>query len=392
VSNPPACDSGFDLRVRPSPEEVSALVASLGEIPEDERQVHFEVPLNPSDAEIIAMLDMLAEDSSDATPAETLVVAPIPEADKALDAQRSVNVRPKRSRRADQASFPAEGEKKKKRRLCRVSSLDQGAGPSVPVAEEVPVPKFAEADPNGCDPSNTDPNGCDHAEADPNGCIVRVVDEDDEEEDEILLIRKNSRRYIASGECSGVPSRALSALIGLQELSLANFDQTLEDMVPEDLLSEPTDGGATDVCADVLVAGLGSSREASRASSTLERGLEGQEAGLDCTAPMEVTEGPSTLEVAAAENSILKDGAGAYPAPEGVAGDDPAWMGSASCDPAPEGVRVGSPSHTSMDVHVGPSLNDANTLNSTLRAQLNSEKVTCESWLCLLCSYCLLDV
>jgi hypothetical protein len=365
VSNPPAGDSGLGLRVRPSPEEVSTLVASLGEIPDDERQVHFEVPLNPSDAEISAMLDMLAEDSSDAAPVETLVVAPIPEADKALDAQRSVNVRPKRSRRADQASFPNEGEKKKKRRLRRVSSLDQGAGPSVPIAEEVPVPEFTEADPNGCDP----------AEDDPNGCVVRVVDEDDEEEDEISLIRKNSWRYIASGESSGVPSPALSALIGLQELSLANFDQTLEDMVPEDLLSEPVDGGAMDVCANVLDARLGSSRAASRASSTLERGLEGQEVGLDCTAPMEVTEGPSALEVDAAENSTLKDGAGAYPAPEGVAGDDsarmgsascdlalegvarddPAWMGSASCDLAPKGVRVGSPSRTSMDVHVGSS-------------------------------------
>jgi hypothetical protein len=39
----------------------------------------------------------------------------------------------------------------------------------------------------------------------------------------------------------------LSALIGLQELSLANFDQTLEDMVPEVLLSELADGGAMDV-------------------------------------------------------------------------------------------------------------------------------------------------
>jgi hypothetical protein len=96
-----------------------------------------------------------------------------------------------------------------------------------------------------------------------------------QEEDEIPLIRKNSRRYIASGESSGVPSPALSALVGLQELSLANFDQTLEDMVPEDLLSEPADGGAMDVCVDVLDAGLGSSRAASRASSTLERGLEG---------------------------------------------------------------------------------------------------------------------
>ncbi len=57
-----------------------------------------------------------------------------------------------------------------------------------------------------------------------------------------------------------------------------------------------------DVCADVPDARLGSSRAASHASSTLERGLEGQEADLDCPAPMEVTEGPSALEVAAAES------------------------------------------------------------------------------------------
>jgi hypothetical protein len=68
---------------------------------------------------------------------------------------------------------------------------------------------------------------------------------------------------------------------------------------------------------------------------------------------MEVGEGPSALEVAVTESSALQDGASTYPAPEGVAGDDPARMGSVSYDPAPEGVRVGSPSHTSMDVHVG---------------------------------------
>ena len=107
-------------------------------------------------------------------------------------------------------------------------------------------------------------------------------------------------------------------------------------MIPEDLLSELADGGAMDVCVDVLDAGLGSYRAVSRTSSTLERGLEGQEAGLDCPAPKEVTEGPSALEVAVAENSTLKDGAGAYPAPEGVAGDDSARMGSTNCDPAPE--------------------------------------------------------
>jgi hypothetical protein len=96
VSNPPAGDSGLGLRVRPSPEEVEALVVSLGEILDDERQVHFEMPLNPSDAEISAMLDMLAEDSSDSVHAKTLAVAPIPESGTTLDIQRSDSICPKR--------------------------------------------------------------------------------------------------------------------------------------------------------------------------------------------------------------------------------------------------------------------------------------------------------
>jgi hypothetical protein len=324
VSNPPTGDSGLGLRVRPSLEEVEALVASLGEIPNDERQVHFEVPLNPSDAEISAMLDMLAEDSSDAAPAETLVVAPIPESGKALDTQRSDSICPKRPRRTNHPTSPAEGKKKKKRHLRRVSCLNQDAGPSTPAAEEVLVPVFAEADPNGCDPTDAEPNGCDLDDVDPNGCnpakvdhngcTVHIIDEDEEEEEEMPLIRKNSR-YIASGESSGVPSPTLSALVGPQELSLANFDQTLEDMVPKDLLSEPADGGMMEICADVRDVGLELSRAASHASSSLERGLTSQEAGLDCSVPMEVVEGPSALEVAVTEGSVLKDGASVYPAP-----------------------------------------------------------------------------
>jgi hypothetical protein len=282
------------------------LVASLGEIPDDERQVHFEVPLDPSDAEISAMLDMLAEDSSDAAPAGTLVVAPLSEAGTTLDIQRPVSVRPKRPCRANQLDSPVDEQKKKKRRLRRVSSLDRDVGPSVPAAEEVPVPEFTDVDPNGCDPSVADPNG---------GAVCVADENDGEEEDEVPLTRKNSRQYVASGESSGVPSPALSALIGLQELSLANFDQTLEDMVPEDLLSEPVDGDTVDVCADVFDAGLESSQAASRASSTLERGLEGQETDLDRLAPMEVAEGPSALEAATAENLGLEDGVNTYPAP-----------------------------------------------------------------------------
>jgi hypothetical protein len=68
---------------------------------------------------------------------------------------------------------------------------------------------------------------------------------------------------------------------------------------------------------------------------------------------MEVTEEPSALEVATAEDPAPEGGVSSYPALKGVAGSDLALVGSASCNLAPEGVQVSSPSHTSMDVHVG---------------------------------------
>jgi hypothetical protein len=117
VSNPPAGDSGLGLRVRPSLEEVEVLVASLGDLPNDERQVHFEMPMSPGDAEISAMLDMLARDSSDSVPAETMVVAIIPEPEKTVDTRRPEGTRPKRLRQVSHPAAPAEGKKKKKRRL-----------------------------------------------------------------------------------------------------------------------------------------------------------------------------------------------------------------------------------------------------------------------------------
>ena len=110
-------------------------------------------------------------------------------------------------------------------------------------------------------------------------------------------------------------------------------------MVPEDLLSEPADDGVMEVCADVLDAGLRSSR----ASSTLERDLEGRETDLDHPGPMEVAEGPSTLEVVTAESLVFKNDADTCPAPEDVAGDDLARVGSVSHCPAPEGAAGDDP-------------------------------------------------
>ena len=100
-----------------------------------------------------------------------------------------------------------------------------------------------------------------------------------------------------------------------------------------------------DVFSDIPDVGLEVSRAVSRASSTLEGSLRCQKVGQDCSTPMEVAEDPSALEVVVTEN----------PAPEGVAGSDPARVGGASYNPAPESVQVSSPSCTSMDVHVGSS-------------------------------------
>jgi hypothetical protein len=388
VSNPPAGDSGLGLRVRPSPEDIEALVAPLCDLPNDERQVHLEMPASPDDAEIDVVLNMLAGESSDSAHVEPMVVTVVQELNKIVDTRKPEGIHPKRPCQVSRPTAPVEEKKKKKRWLRRLSCLDQDAGPFVPVCEEVPAEVLTEADPNGgvsveanpkgCDRAPADPNGCNHVEADPNGCdraeaepngcnrakvepngcdraeadpngcdrapaIVRIFDEDKEEEEEVPLIRKNSLCYRSSRGDSDIPSAALSALVSLQELSITDFDQALEDVVPEDMLSEPIVGDMMDVCSEIPDVGLEVSRAVSHALSTLEGSLRCQEVGQDYPTPMEVTEDPSALEVAVAENLAPEGGAGGYPAPEGVAGSDPALVGSASCNPAPEGVVGNDP-------------------------------------------------
>jgi hypothetical protein len=273
---------------------------------------------------------------------------------------------------------PAEEKKKKKRWLRRLSCLDQGAGSSAPVAKKVQAEVFtgvdptggvpAEVDPNGCDRAPTDPNGCDPTEAEPNGCnpvaaepngcdpapsVVRIFDEDDDEE-EVPLIRKNTRLYRGSRGDSDIPSPALSTLVSLQDLSITDFDQTLEDVILEDMVSETTNGDMMDVCSNIPDVGLEVSRAASRTLSTLEGGLWCQEVGQDCLTPMEVTEDPLVLEVAVVENSAPKGGAGDYPAPEGVAGNDLSQVGIASCNPAPEGVVGSDPTPMAVQAATQP--------------------------------------
>jgi hypothetical protein len=338
VSSPPARDDSLGLRVRPSSEEIEALIAPLRSLPEDERQTHFEMPASTDDTEIDVVLSLLAGESSDSTHAEPMAITNGQELSEVVKAPKPKGACPKRPRRVSLPTAPVV-EKRKKRRLRRLSCLDHGAGPSAPVPDEIP----AEALPK------VDAKGSDRAQA-----AVFIFDEDEEEEEEeVPLIRKNSRHYRGSEGGSDIPSPALSALVSIQGLSISDFDQALEEVVPEDMLSEPTADDVMAVCLEVPNGGLEVSRAVSRASSTLEGSLQCQYVGLSRPTPMEVTEEPSALEVATAEDPAPEGDAGSYPAPEGVAGSDPALVGSASYNPAPEGVQVGSPSHTSMDVHVG---------------------------------------
>jgi hypothetical protein len=281
--------------------------------------------------EIDDVLSLLARESSDSTHTEPMAITAGQELGEEVETRKPKGARPKHPRRVSHPTAPIV-EKRMKRRLRRLLCLDQGAGPSAPVPDDV----LTEAIPE------VDSKGCDRAQA-----AVCLFDEDEEEEEEeVLLIRKNNRHYRGSEGGSDIHSPALLALFSLQGLSISDFDQELEDVVPEDMLSEPPEDDIPAVCSEVPDDGLSLldsagqevTRAVSHASLTLEGSLPCRDADLSHPTPMEVAEGPSALEVATVEDPAPEGGAGIYPSLEGVASSDPALVGSASYNPAPEGV------------------------------------------------------
>ena len=101
----------------------------------------------------------------------TLAVVPLPEVDTTLDVPKHVSTRPRRPSRTSQPEPSADEQKKKRRRLRRVSSFDEDASTLAPAAEEMTATGLADIDPNGCA-----------------ACVVTV--EDEEEENEAPLTRK----------------------------------------------------------------------------------------------------------------------------------------------------------------------------------------------------------
>ena len=129
-----------------------------------------------------------------------------------------------------------------------------------------------------------------------------MFDEDEEQEaEEIPLIRKNSRFYRGSEGSSDISSLALLALVSLQALLISDFDQALEEVIHEDILSGPPEDDIPTVCSRVPDGGLPLlgyagqevTRVVSRASSTMEGSLPCKDTDPSYPTPMEVTEGPS---------------------------------------------------------------------------------------------------
>ena len=99
MSNPPASDGSLGLRVRPSPEDIEALIALLRSLPEDEKQTHFEMPASTDDTEIDAVLSLLAGESSDSTHTEPMAITAGQELGEEVETRKPKGARPKRPRR-----------------------------------------------------------------------------------------------------------------------------------------------------------------------------------------------------------------------------------------------------------------------------------------------------
>jgi hypothetical protein len=187
--------------VRPSPEDIEALIAPLQNLPEAEKQTHFEMSFSTDDAEMDVVLSLLAGESSDSTRTEPMAIATGQEFGEDEKIQKPEGARQKCSRQVNHPAAPVE-EKKKKRRLRRLSCLEQDAGPSSLFLGDGPASAIPKDNAKGCD------------DAQAVGCMLD--EEEEEEEEEIPLIRKNSHHYRGSDEGSDIPMQALSALVSLQ--------------------------------------------------------------------------------------------------------------------------------------------------------------------------------
>jgi hypothetical protein len=154
------------------------------------------MPSSTDEAEMNVVLSMLDGESSDSAHTESMVVVIGQNLGEDEEIQKPEGTCRKRSRRMDHTVAPGE-EKKRKKRLWRLSCLEQDAGPSTSLLGDGPVSTTPEDDVRGRDDVRA------------GGCALD--EEEEEEEEEIPLIQKNSRR----SRSSDIPMQALSGLVSL---------------------------------------------------------------------------------------------------------------------------------------------------------------------------------
>jgi hypothetical protein len=150
---------------------------------------------NTDDAEMDVVLSLLAGESSDSALIEPMAIAIGQEFGEDKEIQKPEGARQKLSRRVNHPAAPV--DEKKKRRLRRLSCLEQDADPSTLFLGDGPVGTILEGNAGGCD------------DAQAAGGVL-----DEEEDEEIPLIRKNNHSH----RVSNIPIQALSALVSLQGL------------------------------------------------------------------------------------------------------------------------------------------------------------------------------
>jgi hypothetical protein len=196
VSNPPVQDGNPAHKVRPSPKDIEAFIAPYRNLPEEERQTHFQMPTTADEAEVNAVLSMLAGELSDSAHTESVTIATGHGIGEDEGVQSPGSVHHKRLCRTSHPATPAEGNKRKKR-LRWSSDLELDADPTTSVLGGGPASANLEDNIKDCD-----------------GVRVggRVLDEDEEKEEEVVpLIRKNNRNHSSSD----IPMQALSGLVSL---------------------------------------------------------------------------------------------------------------------------------------------------------------------------------
>jgi hypothetical protein len=109
------------------------------------------------EAEVNVVLNMLARESSDSARTESMAIAIEQDLGEDEGVQNPEGVRRKRSRQTSYPAAPKE-ERKKKKRLWRLSCLEQDADPSTSLLGGGPASTTLEDDIRGCDDARV--GGC----------------------------------------------------------------------------------------------------------------------------------------------------------------------------------------------------------------------------------------